>query len=347
MADHDTMLAHLALRLTNRTEDLAVEALGYILNKSEATKEALAELVGVGAGILDRVQTQVVIEVGRPDLVCFEGDERRIIIEAKFWANLGEEQAQYYLDKLADSGPAVLLFVAPEARIGSLWRDVKNDVKRELGQDIGDTSSRQADVVGTGQRLMLVSWRRLLNVMAIAASGTPGVQADIRQLQGLTERMDDEELLPFHREDLSPDLARRMRDLRRIYDDVVYRWNDEEWVNTAGYSTSGQPQTGYGRFLKLSGFESWFGVYYDLWGKGDCDNTPFWLQLYGCNQPVLNQVRDQLQLRLSAAPSRSNANLDYVPIHLKIAVGRKEIVDDMVAQLRRIADVIKAAAPTD
>ena len=39
----DTLLAHLAPRLTNRTEDIAVRALWYILSKSEMARNALEE----------------------------------------------------------------------------------------------------------------------------------------------------------------------------------------------------------------------------------------------------------------------------------------------------------------
>ena len=40
MDDNDTLLAHLVPRLTERTEDTAVEALAYILSKSPASRSS-------------------------------------------------------------------------------------------------------------------------------------------------------------------------------------------------------------------------------------------------------------------------------------------------------------------
>ena len=41
MAESDTLLANLIPRITNRVEDVAVEALGYILGESKASLAAL------------------------------------------------------------------------------------------------------------------------------------------------------------------------------------------------------------------------------------------------------------------------------------------------------------------
>ena len=45
MVDNDTLLSHLIPRITERTEDIAVEALGYILNNTPAARGALEYLV--------------------------------------------------------------------------------------------------------------------------------------------------------------------------------------------------------------------------------------------------------------------------------------------------------------
>ena len=43
MSTNTTLFAHIAPWLTDRIEDVAVEALGYILSNSEAARRALAE----------------------------------------------------------------------------------------------------------------------------------------------------------------------------------------------------------------------------------------------------------------------------------------------------------------
>ena len=71
-----TLFAHIAPRLTDRIEDVAVEALGYILSSSAAARSALAEVLSDGSievGSIDRVETWEIGDEGEiPDLVCFD-----------------------------------------------------------------------------------------------------------------------------------------------------------------------------------------------------------------------------------------------------------------------------------
>ena len=45
----DSLLAHLARKFTGQTETLATEALGYILSRSAAAREALRKTLRTGA----------------------------------------------------------------------------------------------------------------------------------------------------------------------------------------------------------------------------------------------------------------------------------------------------------
>ena len=274
----------------------------------------------------------------RPDLVGYDKNgEKRVIGEAKFWARLLPGQGLSYLDQLPGSGNAVLLFVVPDARIDYLWGEVERDLTQgeepmELERTNTSNRTRAAKERDTGRHLMMVSWRDLLMEMHDRAAGEPGIQADIRQLQGLAKRMDSEEFLPLSHDELGPNVARRVRDLSRICDEVINRLSEEPWAETAGYGRTGQGQTGFGRSLELSGYAVWFGVYYDLWARGNCEDTPLWLQLYGCEQSMLNHVTRVLDLKLSDG--------QYVPVHLKTGVELHAVVDDIIDQLKGIAEAI-------
>lgn len=349
MVENDTLLAHLAHQIAGGAENAATEALVYILNKSKlaaATFNAWIEAITkVSMEDCTHFDTQVTAEDNsRPDFVGFDKDgEKRVIGEAKFWAKLQEGQGSGYLNQLA-CGNAVLMFVVPDIRIDYLWwevgRDVagNEDVQENLEFFETGNRTRAAKVRNTDRYLLMVSWRDLLKALHDCTVAEPNVQSDIRQLQGLAELMDSEEVRPFGQEELGPDVGRRMRDLRRLYDDVVGMWNDVEWADTSGYGSSAQPQTGYGRYLVFAGYEAWFGVYYDLWARGDCADTPFWLELYGLNQdsPVtVRDLNDKLHLNI--------VDDDYVPIHLKTGVSGEAVVDHILGQLSRIADAIEEA----
>ena len=48
-----------------------------------------------------------------------------MLVEVKFWAELTPNQPNAYLKRLPSDGPAVLVFLAPEHRIQSLWPQLK------------------------------------------------------------------------------------------------------------------------------------------------------------------------------------------------------------------------------
>ena len=63
----------------------------------------------------------------RLDLVAYDaGGSERVLIEAKFWAGLTDNQPNTYLARLLRAGePAVLLFVAPEQRLVTVWTEIR------------------------------------------------------------------------------------------------------------------------------------------------------------------------------------------------------------------------------
>ena len=356
MAESKTVLAHMIP--SNQTEVGATKALTYILNKSRLSRELLHSLIQnvIGSPLepVERVRVEVSFkatnektgreEEGRLDFVGYDRDgKNRVIGESKFGAELSPGQGRGYLGQLAD-GVSVLLFVVPNYKIGYLWGKVLSDVigdgdvREKLEPVEAPRNIRCAKEKYSERYLMMVSWRNLLQEMHNGVATEPNVQEDIRQLQGVTEAMDIEEIRPLGSDDLGPQIGNRMRDMRRVFDEVVTRWRAVAWAEIEGYGTSGQPQTGYGRFLNFAGYGAWFGVYYDLWGREGCENTPFWLQLYGLNwqtPAIVKEIDRRLNLKM--------VDDDYIPIDLKRGVIGEAIVDHIICQLERIAQAIKEA----
>ena len=349
MADSDTLLAHLVPSITSQVEVAATKALAYILDNSASARKGLLDLVENTVGARLESVTRFVAEdayktnggeVGRVDFAGYDHEgKRRVVGEAKFGAALSPGQGSGYLGQL-EKGNSVLLFVVPDYRIDHLWEEVRTDVEGgqsqwKLGQTKTQGRIKSADVEEHDGHLMMVSWQNLLLRMQENASGETQTQADIQQLLGLTERLDRDAVLPFGKEDLSPHFGRRMRDLRIIYDDVISRIRKENWV-TAWYGTSRYPQSAYGQFCQISGVGSWFGVYYRLWARGDCEETPFWLEVDNCPHSILAEIDNQLNVK--------TVNNKSIPIRLKLGVERQEIVDSIVDQLVIISQIIREAS---
>ena len=344
---------------TYQTETIATEALGYILSRSEAARNALRDMIGIGGvdvGRIARVTTEVPIEVeGKParvDLVGFdEGNAKGALIEVKFWAGLTENQPNTYLKELLknpNDKPSALLFVAPVLRQETLWPELLRLADAGEFSLTGVTSAagvRSAAVNGGPHHLMLTSWLYLLEKLS-AATGDP--EKEIRQLQGLCAQQDRAAFLPLRAGEMGPAFSKRAIDL--YYDDVIKRLRQQKIAGFKGLAAA-RWGPNYGRYVHLGNDDTgiadgaWVGVNYE-WGVQHRE-TPFWVMLgFGYRDPKIDQIRERL-----AAAQRQDG-LDYinaehhkwpvslVPIHLPAGVEYDRVLDSVVDQIRNIGDIL-------
>ena len=351
MAENVTLLAYLVPRLTSRGEDAATDALAFILNKSAACRTALDGLLQ-GADFSPeptaRVETQVTYQDGsRPDMAGYgRSGAQRLIVESKFWASLLPGQASGYFQQLHEPGPGVLLFIAPDSRIDTLWAEIRRQM--ESGEDsvpleVMETGGRvrRAKVVGTDKRLMLVSWDQLLGSLAAAVAADTQVASDIRQLRGFARTQDEEAFQPIHMEEIGLMLPRRIRGLNRLIDDVVdARGVREGWMTTSGLRATPQRE-GYGRYFRFADAASgstipgdlFLCVNYQRWAISA--ETPLWIWI-GHAVPVgLGKLRD-----VSPSLVENDGPGTNVPIFLKTGVEYERVLDDVVSQVRAVLDII-------
>ena len=339
MPDNDTLLAYLVPKLNRQVENAATDGLGYILNKSTRCMEALNNLLqasGLDVAPVVRVDTQVSYEDGsRPDMVGYDdGNIKRLLVEAKFWAPLLEGQASGYAQQFDHPGPAVLMFICPEVRTPTIWNEIWRQMKSNLESLDSPTGVLWAKVSGTQRHLMLISWIRLLDSMS-ALAGNAGVESDIRQLRGLALSQDTSAFLPLHADELGPESVRRMNSFWRVAEAAINKGSDQGLIKIG---SSGQWFGGRGRYLILDGISGWFGVDSYRWAKNG--DTPLWLYVYDVTPAALPQtLRDKLRLVVPA-----NSYEIYVPVYPKTNADETAVVDDILSQLRTIADAINAAA---
>ena len=290
MPSNDTLLAYLVARFPGNMEDTATETLRHIFEYSDASLEALNDVVQSsvrGVNPVIAVKTQVMHEDGtKPDIVGFdENGVERVIIEVKFWAELTHHQPNSYIKRLPNDGPAVLIFLAPEERIRWLWPQLKDRLDGEFGKLIEVDSERKSLRIGDEERhLMVVSWGGLLDGMVARATDyeESGVISEIRQLRNLAMYADAGAFKPIQRGDeFGADSELRMRQYKRLIDAATERGIEQEWVNRKGLNRTPRGY-GYGRYIRLHGIIVWLGVNTDQFERtGD---TPLWVDCY--NQPV-------------------------------------------------------------
>lgn len=124
-----TVFSHIVQKRFSRVnEDVATDALSFILQNSESARNGMMKLLrGLVSDLPDlRFRTQQTEGSIRPDMCGFHQTEPRVFIENKFWAGLTDNQPVTYLRQLASyTQPSVLLMVVPEAREHVLWRELR------------------------------------------------------------------------------------------------------------------------------------------------------------------------------------------------------------------------------
>ncbi|MCY3614151.1 MAG: PD-(D/E)XK nuclease family protein [Bacteroidetes bacterium] len=352
---HTPLLAQISPMFSGRTEDVAVEALGYILNGSESARDALSEVLRIGGaevGKIAEVETQVTIEdEARPDLAAYNEDGSRcVLIEAKFWAGLTKNQPITYLRHLLqEPKTSVLLFVAPHARYESLWAELKQRiVKSDFGISFKVERNHEAlvsDLAGGESWMILTSWTSLLESMAtkVSAAGDPKTAADIAQLRGLADKEDTTAFMPLRAEELGPDISRRFMGLKTLVGHVTERLVASDIADQNGLTGSITAKR-YIKYIRLAGAGAAFGIDFDKWAT--VRDTPLWLTFYEWkNFKPLEEVWANLaSFRRCDPPELFKVGGETVmPIKLSLGVERDAVLDAIVERLTEIAHQIDPA----
>jgi hypothetical protein len=344
----DTLFGHLALTFGKHPENLATEALAFTLHHSKAARDALRELLAqLRLGPPDELHwiTQVGADDGsRPDLVGYVGDGQPIIIEAKFWAGLTENQPVTYL---ARPDTRALVFVAPAARALHLWGELRRRCE-SVGRNFVETGTSIADArvaeVGDERRLALLSWSTMLAALLVRVEAANDRRAadDLVQLRGLCSRMDSDAFLPISSEELTTHVYRRVAEFGDVVDDVVEKLVEDGLASTKGLrSTAGKGW--YGRYLMLQGVGVMLMCDVRKWNKFAA--TPLWLSVYGANwqdgnpQPV-RKALVSLEVRHPPQMFMAKDGFPTIPLFVHAGAERDDVIRHAVEQVVDVGRLI-------
>ncbi|MCY3991338.1 MAG: hypothetical protein OXF50_08960 [Caldilineaceae bacterium] len=350
MTKNLTLLAQLSNTFNQHPELVATEALGHILAGSEPAREALRAFLQaymLDIGKIATVETEKIgDELERPDLACSDqaGNER-LLIEAKFWAGLTGNQPVTYLRRLRDTRASALLVVAPFLRFEELWPELKRRVSETDDiewTDGGEDGEVRWASTGKHRLLMLASWRHVLDRLATRASAAGEMQStnDIQQLKGLADLQDSEAFLPLRAEQLGPEFPRLHGHLLRLFYDATDRIVETGLAVTRDMKKV-RFDSGRIQYMELGGFNSWFGTDYDYWFN--YRQTPLW---FGFQQGAWSEHEETIlskiaSLRLREPPKFIEAKR-VIPITLLTGVEYNAVLDDVVSQLKEIAELLQS-----
>lgn len=353
-----SLFAHLAVRFSAHPENLATEALAYVLDQSPEASKALVHFVhdlGCPVPNVTRWNTQVAADDDAlPDLV---GEDEKghtpVIIENKFWAGLTINQPGTYLRRLPQGSPGCVLVVAPAVRIEFLWSELLHraaDV--EAVHDIRDTGPELRSArVGVDRTLALVSWRVLLGRIgaALNAAGDLASGSDLMQLASLSDEMDTDAFLPLRSEELTGALGSRLVQLRTLVEDC---WNrllqlgvgsNRDQAGTSLGISAGNLYWGY--YLNLSSVTCMLRLAPISWAKHRA--TPIWLQVGYKGSPSVAALRKALD-SLDTEPGRVVLQPNFVDVAIDLPIGMEKdaVMEAIIDQVTRVKELLAGAAPT-
>jgi hypothetical protein len=352
MIETDSVLGFLATRFPGQQENLATEALTYILKRSDNVANGMRLFLNqCGIKVPDRLtyRSQAAEEDGAiPDLVAFDDQGvSAFIIEAKFWAGLTENQPVAYLERLPHERGGALVFLVPSVRLTYLWGELRARCVRaglNLGEEITVSRETRTCVVREKHTLVLTSWRELLAALKSSVSPSEPVLSDLMQLEGLAFRMDDDTFLPLRSEELTSNIGQRVIQFCDLLNDIanaaISATIAQVWIGKRVSNQAGQ----YYYPIKLGRYYCYLQFNARFWAK--YRPTPIWLtvdSLAPDNGAALSRTLRQSFARLLIGPDPKVINdgeAFMVPVNLLRGAEKHAVIKDALHQLRQIADLI-------
>lgn len=339
----DTLLAHLSNRFGQGAENLATEALQYVLRHPQVANgfERHVRQFTPDLPPLGRYRTQVGgdSDAGIRDLVGTTADNTTpLVVEVKFDAPLTPNQPVTYLTALAElRSPALLLFLVPTTRVTQLWPRL---LRRCAVAGLNVAVRAESELVARfGTATMAVTtWSQLLDdVTGIPLSEqNQQVLSEIQQLRGLCAREDRSGFRPFGSEFLEGDTGRHLLNLDSLLVEAIEVLRGEGTAVTSGYKWTAS-RGWFGKYFALAGRQVLLHANFRRWGL--LADTPLWIRVYPGSDP---RVGDALGPLRAAEPRRlfDDDGKLQVPVFLPPDGDRDECVGAIVAAARQVRDLL-------
>ena len=351
----DTLFGHLALRFSSHPENLATEALLYLLNNSRHANDFFGRFLSGFENdfpTITRFNSQVSSDENTiPDLVATDiAGNSVFIVENKFWAELPPNQPLGYLSLLSAEIPSALFFVCPEMRLPILEAElahlVSNSGEYPDHRNVLKTEDLTVTSLTKTMFLAVVSWRRLLAdlEMLLDPITERTLVDDLHQLRGLCEQMDGEGFIPLRTNETgNVEIPRRVMDYSELIDQIVNELREHGDVSTDGLVRSSTTEfTGrYIHIRKRDEFGGLLALHFGAWRK--FGRSPIWLNFNSSEwgkAHEANALLSKTDLYLIDLASCSSWRGVGTPVTLMPNVGKRKVIENCAMQIREIADVL-------
>jgi hypothetical protein len=343
----ESLLGQFYSRIRGSQENIASEGLVYVLNRSKAAREALNNIIRNDCGLdfpdLNYEAQSTGKNLERPDILC--KDERGnnvLILEAKFWSALTENQPVAYLDSLVNN--SLLMFICPGARVRPVFTEINNRLKSSeiITQPHGDWHLKISD---QNKHIIVKKWPQILEPIKdkLSQEKENDLLADINQIIGLCDIIDNTAFLPLQSDDLSPKYARRVNNYFDVIDNVVEELKKRKRADTKSLRAAG-PKYAYVRYFKMNQLGVSFQLRFDLWGK--VADTPFWIifkdilsagDYWRMSEDFRNNVKNA-EIKFGYTTFKDSFNELYFALPPLLDVTGDEVIKDMANKIIDLSD---------
>ena len=337
-----SLLAKFFNQIKSSQEDIASDGLKHILQNSVFAKNYLKTSIFAKTNIelpeLNYTNQISKSELGRTDIsgLDINGDEI-LIIEAKFWASLTENQPISYLKRLQEN--SILLFVCPTLRKNSLFIELKKKLSEENIQFTPDDLTLKL-VLENGKQILVQSWNEILEPIKeiLKENNQNRLVSDIDQIIGFCEVIDSNSFIPLSENDISPEIGRKISAYYSLVDEVIHELSKNENYNKDKL-TEGKPskEAGYYKYRYFKDFGLTFGLNFNYWTQ--FADTPFWLRITEKDFNQSESLKFTLRGISGSLPNQIfENNLDNLiyPVYPTKFVDKDEVIKDMTKQIVEI-----------
>jgi hypothetical protein len=342
----NSIFGHLVMRFSSSPENLATEALCFILNGSPAARASFSHLLAnlqiiLPENLVFETQGHSSLDKTIPDLVARDTRGREILLgEAKFWAGLTDKQPVTYLRRLIESEGKLLIIFAPSMRFPTLWPELQYRCNHSgVPMEVLPTTNPEIHMAKSepDQVLVLMSWRMLLDTLhhTLLSQGELDMAGNVVQLQGLCEQMDTTAFLPLQSEELTSLVSRRYLQYCDLVDEVTEKLVAERFASKRGYRATGT-RISYIRYIHIRGHASSLEFNSSLWSKYRA--TPIWLGIQSNDWKFDAEAKSRLVSLETERPPRLfvEGKILYVPILLETGVEKSKLVELMILQIKDV-----------
>jgi hypothetical protein len=339
----ESLLGQFYSRIKGSQEDIASFGLTYVLQRSSTARQALSKIIQMDNGLIFEninYSTQNVGEkLERPDISGIDKSGNEVIIlEAKFWSSLTDNQPVEYLRRLGLGNKSILMFIVPTLRVRPLFNEIQIRLKQTGENFVPDNTNHLFTL--NNQKVIIKTWDEILQTIRLhlVQAHEQTLLSDIDQIIGFCDTIDNNAFQPYQSEDFSPSIAKKINSFYDLADKVIDELKKRGLASTDGLKSTPQ-KYGYSKYFNMNTMRGVIlNVSFDFWEK--VADTPIWLSFFNTHweRPEFKAKVKNAVAKYSIVPHENNKRELFIPIYPLIDKTEDSVVNDMANQIIRLTN---------